>query len=253
MAANKNDYAVLDKFNFERKPVGVKYVLAKPEDIKKIDKTLNMCEMLKYAQEGNAFYAGEEDLVCVGIEQVLLGMKDADPLLVSGAFGGAEGLFQGASSNRAMYQILPTLPKKSVRYAVFAPLDKMAFDPDVLIMTANINQAQTLLRSVNYTTGMPFESKMTPVVACAWMYIYPVVSGELNYIITGLGLGMQALNIFPPGLFIISVPFQRLSMVLENLKSMPYNATFAPGPGGDLHRSRVNKMMGEMRKKLDLK
>jgi uncharacterized protein (DUF169 family) len=252
MPAKKRDYSALDKFNFERKPVGVKFVLARPKGMKKPDKALNMCEMIKYAQEGNAFYVGEEDLACVGIEQVILGMKDADPLLVSGAFGGAEGLFQGASSNRAMYQILPTMPKGSVRFAMFAPLDKMNFDPDVLIMVANINQAQTLLRTVNYSTGMPFESKMTPVVACAWMYIYPVVSGELNYIITGLGLGMQALNIYPPGLFIISVPFQRIPMMLENLKSMPYNATFAPGPGGDLHRKRVNKMMGEMRKKLDL-
>ncbi len=252
MPTKKRDYSVLDKFNFERQPVGVKFVLARPKDMKKPEKALNMCEMIKHAQEGNAFYVGEEDLVCVGIEQVILGMKDADPLLVSGAFGGEEGLFEGASSCRAMYQVLPTLPKGSVRYAMFAPLGKMTFDPDVLIMVANINQAQTLLRTVNYSTGMPFESKMTPVVACAWIYVYPVVSGELNYIITGLGLGMQALNIFPPGLFIISVPFQRIPMMLENLKSMTYNAAFAPGPGGDLHRKRVNKMMGEMRKKLEL-
>lgn len=250
MAAKKRDYSVLDKFNFERQPIGVKFVLAKPEGMKKPDKALNMCEMIKYAQEGNAFYVGEEDLVCVGIEQVIMGMKDADPLLVSGAFGGEEGLFQTASSCRAMYQVLPALPKGSVRYAMFAPLDKLTFDPDVLIMVANINQAQTLLRTVNYSNGMPFESKMTPVVACAWIYIYPVISGELNYIITGLGLGMQALNIFPPGLFIISVPFQRIPTMLENLQNMPYNATFKPGPGGDLHRSRVNKAMADMRKKL---
>jgi uncharacterized protein (DUF169 family) len=78
---------------------------------------------------------------------------------------------------------------------------QVSFDPDVMIMTANISQAQALLRSVNYSTGEPFVSKATPVVACSWIYIYPVVSGELNYVITGLGLGMQALNIFPPACF----------------------------------------------------
>ncbi len=252
MAKQKQDYSVLDKFNFELKPVGVQFVIEKPKGIRKPGKALNMCEMLKYAQEGHVFYVGEEDLVCVGIEQMILGMKDPEPILVSGSFGGEEGLFKGNSACRAMYGILPTLPKGSVRYAVFAPVDKMTFDPDVLIMTANINQAQTILRSVNYSTGMPFVSKATPVVACAWIYIYPVVSGELNYFVTGLGLGMQALNIFPPGLFLISVPFQKLPLVLGNLKEMGYSATTAPGPGGDTHRQRVDKMKADMKKRMNL-
>jgi uncharacterized protein (DUF169 family) len=244
------EFAVLDKFKFERKPVGVKFMITRPRGIKKLAKELNFCEMLKEAQEGNAFYVGPDDWVCVGVEQMILGMKDPEPLLVSGIFGGDEELFSGASACRAMYQYLPRLPKGSVQYVAFAPVDKLTFDPDVLIITANINQAQTVLRSVNYSTGEPFVSKATPVVACAWIYIYPVVSGELNYYITGLGLGMQALNIFPPGLFLISVPFQRIPTMLENLKKMPYNPKPAPGPGGPAHRKRVNKMMEDLRKKI---
>jgi uncharacterized protein (DUF169 family) len=250
MAAKKRDFSVLDKFHFERKPVGVKFMVSRPRGIKRLGKELNMCEMIKEAQEGNAFYVGPEDWVCVGVEQMILGMKDPEPLLVSGAFGGEEGLFSGASACRAMYDYLPRLPKGSVKNVAFAPVDKLTFDPDLLVMTANINQAQTLLRSINFSTGKPFASRATPVVACAWIYVYPVVSGELNYFITGLGLGMQALNIFPPGLFLISVPFQQIPIMLENLKEMPYSPTFAPGPGGPAHRKRVNKMMAEMRKKI---
>ena len=250
MVSKSRDYSVLDKFNFERKPVGVKYMITRPEGIKRLEKELNFCEMLKEAQEGNTFYVAPEDWVCVGVEQMILGMKDPEPLLVSGAFGGDEGLFQGANACRAMYNYLPRMPKDSVQYVAFAPADKLTFDPDVLVITANLMQAQTILRSVNYSTGEPFVSKATPVVACAWIYVYPVVSGELNYYITGLGLGMQALNIFPPGLFLISVPFQRIPTVLENLKGMPYNPTPVPGPGGNAHRKRVNKMMVEMRKKI---
>jgi uncharacterized protein (DUF169 family) len=250
MVSKLRDYSVLNKFKFERKPVGVKFLITKPKGIKRLAKELNMCEMLKEAQEGNAFYVGPEDWVCVGVEQMILGMKDPEPLLVSGLFGGEEGLFKGASACRAMYDYLPRMPKGSVQYVAFSPVDKLTFDPDVLIMTANINQAQTLLRSINYSTGQPFVSKATPVVACAWIYVYPVVSGELNYFITGLGMGMQALNIFPPGLFLISVPFQRISTMLENLKEMGYNPSPAPGPGGAAHRKRVNKMMTDMRRKI---
>ena len=251
MAAKKHDFSVLDKFDFERKPVGVKFQVQKPEGINKAGKPLNMCEMIKHAQEGNVFYIGEEDLVCVGIEQMILGMKDPEPLLVSGAFGGEEGLFKGDNACRAMYDVLPTLPKNSVRYAVFAPIDKMTFEPDEVIMMADITRAQTLLRCINYSTGMPFVSKSTPVVACAWIFIYPIVSGELNYFMTGLGLGMQAMNMFPPGLFIITVPFQKIPIMLDNLQEMGNNPTL-PGPGGVEHRKRVDKMKGEMKKRLGL-
>jgi len=250
MNSKPRDYSVFDKFDFERKPVGVKFLITRPEGVKKLDKELNMCEMLKEAQENDAFYVGPDDWVCVGVEQMILGMKDPEPILVSGLLGGDEGLFKGASACRAMYQYMPSLPKGSVEYVAFAPVDKLSFDPDVLVMTANINQAQTLLRSINYSTGQPFVSKGTPVVACSWIYVYPVVSGELNYFITGLGMGMQALNIFPPGLFLISVPFQLIPTMLENLKEMPYSPTTAPGPGGDAHRKRVNKLVEDMRKKI---
>jgi len=250
MASTLRDYSVLDKFQFERKPVGVKFMIDRPEGIKHLDKELNMCEMLKEAQENDAFYVGPEDWVCVGVEQMILGMKDPEPILVSGIFGGDEGLFKGANSCRAMYEYLPRMPKDSVQYVAFAPVDKLTFDPDVLVMTANINQAQTLLRSINYSTGQPLVSKATPVVACSWIYVYPVVSGELNYFITGLGMGMQALNIFPPGLFLISVPFQLIPTMLENLKEMSYSPTTAPGPGGVAHRKRVKKLMEDLRNRI---
>jgi uncharacterized protein (DUF169 family) len=251
MAEKRRDFSVLDKFGFERKPVGIKFSITRPEGIKRIGKELNFCEMLKEAQEGNAFYVGPEDWVCVGVEQMILGIKDPEPALVSGIFGGEEGLFSGANACRAMYDYLPRMQKGSVKYVAFAPVDKLSFDPDLMVITANINQAQTLLRSINYSTGQPFVSRATPVVACAWIYVYPVVSGELNYVITGLGLGMQALNIFPPGLFLISVPFQRIPTMLENLKEMPYRQATAAGPGGPAHRKRVNKMLAEMRKRIE--
>ncbi|OGO06443.1 MAG: hypothetical protein A2Y92_00180 [Chloroflexi bacterium RBG_13_57_8] len=250
MAETRRDYSVLEKFGLERKPVGVKFLIARPKGIERLSKELNFCEMLKEAQEGRAFYVGPEDWVCVGVEQMILGMKDPEPALVSGIFGGDEGLFKGANACRAMYEYLPRMPKGSVQYVAFAPVDKLTFEPDVLIITANVHQAQTLLRSVNYSTGQPFVSKTTPVVACSWIYVYPVVSGELNYVITGLGMGMQALNIFPPGLFLISVPFQRIPTMLENLKEISYSPTSAPGPGGPAHRKRVNQFLVDLRKKI---
>ncbi len=250
MSPKKRDYSVLDKFNFERKPVGVRFTIDRPRGIPRLTKEMNMCEMLKEAQQDGAFYAGDK-WYCVGVEEMILGIKDPEPVLVSGIFGGEEGLFRDATACRTMYQYLPTLPKGSVRYVTFAPLDKLTFDPDLLVITANVAQAQTVLRSINYSTGAPFVSRATPVVACAWIYVYPVVSGELNYYVTGLGLGMQALDVFPPGLFLISVPFQIIPTMLENLAEMPVHATSEAAVGGPAHRKRVNKFKEDLIKKIE--
>jgi uncharacterized protein (DUF169 family) len=251
VSTKKRDYSVLDKFDFERKPVGVKYLIARPKGIPRIAKELNFCEMLKEAQESGAFYVGPEDWRCVGVEQMILGMKDPEPILVSGMVGGEDKLFKENNACRAMYKYIPRFEKGSVQYVALAPLDEMTFDPDLLVITAPIDQAQTLVRCINYSTGEPFVSRATPVVACSWIYVYPVVSGELNYYITGLGLGMQALNIYPPGLFLISVPFQLIPTMLENLAEMEERSASEPGVGGPAHRKRVNQLLVDLRKRIE--
>ncbi len=252
MKPSKRDYSVLGKFNFERKPVGVKFLAERPEGIPHLTKALNFCEMLKESQTAAPFYVSKGDFHCV--EPMLLGFEDPEPILVSGLFGGKEGLFQEERACRAMYDYLPYMKKGSVHSVAFSPVDQLPFDPDVLVMTASIGQAQTLLRSINYSTGEAISTKFTPVCACAWMFNYPVLSGNMNFIVTGLGLGMQALNIFPPGLFLISVPWPRLGTMLENLAQMNIErlqaAQSRPGPGGDEHRKRVTKMMADLREEI---
>jgi uncharacterized protein (DUF169 family) len=68
------DLSIFNKFNFERPPVGVKFLLNKPQGIKKLDKKLALCEMLPEAQKGEAFYATKDDFECVG--PLVLGMEE---------------------------------------------------------------------------------------------------------------------------------------------------------------------------------
>lgn len=211
------DYSAFDRLGLERKPVGVKLLPLKPENIERLKEKRAMCEMFKEAQEGKAFYVQEEDFICV--EPLVLGMRDPEPALVSGAAGGSSALFEEARANRKLYQYVPKMLKGSVNYVAFAPIDKLTFDPDVLIVTATVSQARVILRSDCYSTGEPWSSIGTPVMACSWMYVYPVMSGKMNYLVTGLSMGMQAINLdIPEGLFLISIPWNLLSNVLENLK-----------------------------------
>lgn len=251
MNPSKRDYSILEKLNLERMPVGVKFMPSRPAGIPHLNKALNYCEMLKEAQTSDPFYVTKGDFHCV--EPMLLGFEDPEPILVSGMFGGREKLFQEERACRAMYEYLPYMKKGSVHSVSFSPVNKLPFDPDVLVIIADVAQAQTLLRSVNYSTGEAITAKFTPVCACAWIFNYPVLSGNMNFIVTGLGLGMQALNIFPPGLFIISVPWTKLGTMLENLNEMGtdrLSRAMTPGPGGNEHRKRVKKLMEDLREEI---
>lgn len=247
MNSTSPDYSVFDKFNFERKPVGVKFLITRPEGIKRLGKELNLCEMLKEAQAGNTFYAGREDFQCV--EPILLGMEDAEPLLVSGLFAAEEKIFKEARACRKMYQYIPKMMKGSVKYVAMSPVDRLPFDPDVLVIMANVKQAQALLRSIGYSTGDMWSSKGTPVISCSWIFIYPVITGEMNYTITGLGLGMEKLDTFPPGIFVISVPWNLLPTMTENLHEIPLGGAESP-PGGEVHRAYFKRTTAALRQKL---
>ncbi|MDH5782037.1 MAG: DUF169 domain-containing protein, partial [Dehalococcoidia bacterium] len=149
MSSIQQDLSIFNKFNFERPPVGIKFLLGKPDGIKRLDKTLAFCEMLREAQEAPPFYVTKEDFECVG--PLILGMEEPDPIFESGQIGPRLGIFKEARANRRIYPVIPRLTQGTVNYVAFSSLDKLSFEPDVLIFTANPSQAEILLRAHSYT------------------------------------------------------------------------------------------------------
>jgi len=130
---------------------------------------------------------------------------------------------------------------------VFAPLDEIDFDPDVLLITGTPSQAEIVLRASYYTTGKLLTSKMTPVIGCAWIYVYPYISGEINYTITGLCFGMKARQVYPEGLVIISIPFDLIPSVIHNLGRIKWVLpSYTEGRDNySRHFKRLEKELGE--------
>jgi hypothetical protein len=57
---------------------------------------------------------------------------------------------------------------------------------------------------------------------CSWLFVYPYISGEANFTVTGLGYGMKIKKLFPEGLLLISVPFDLLPALIDNLNDMQW-------------------------------
>ncbi len=220
MTATKRDYSILDKFNFEYKPVGVKFLLNRPKGLKKTDEQMPICRLFREAQINPPFYADKDTFTCV--DRLVLGMVEPEPTLESGQIGAKEKIYQAARANRRIYHHIQKIPRGTVRYVAFSPVDKLSFDPDLLILTATPSQAEVILRAASYSTGKPIVSRITPVLMCAWLFAYPYLSGELNYTVTGIGYGFRMQKILPEGLFVISVPFDMIDMLLSNLAEMEW-------------------------------
>jgi uncharacterized protein (DUF169 family) len=212
----------LRKLNFKFAPMAIKYCASQPKGIERLDRKLAFCEMIRYAQIGNAFYVHREDHTCP-VGPLVTGGPAPGAAFETGLFGEAIGANNAARAMRRHYDRLPKLAKDSIKCVAFSPLDQLVFEPDLLVLIGdNVEQTDILLRALTYKNGGLYESKSSYVLACAWLYIYPYLTGEWNFVTTGFSMGLATRKIYPPGLQIISVPYDRLPMLLENLNDMPW-------------------------------
>jgi len=215
------DLSIYNKFNFEKPPVGVKFLLNKPEGIEQIDKSLPFCEMFKEAQQREApFYFSKENENCVGKQA--LGMEEMQLFVESGLVGPKLGIYQEPRANNNIYQYVYTFNPGIVNHVAFSALDKLTFEPDLLILTATPSQAEIVLRAMSYSTGEIWEPKLAPVLACSWLYIYPYQSGKVNYMITGMTFGAKAKEVFEEGWILITIPYQWIPTITQNLKEIDW-------------------------------
>ena len=220
---------ILNKLKFDIQPIAFKYCVTKPDGLDRLDKKVAFCEMMKTAQEGKAFYADPENHDCFpGL--FVMGGDDKPVMYKSGVFGAEGEWYDEPRACRKLYECAPMLEKDTVKYVAFSPLDKLSFEPDLLILVAKVEQTAILVRAMSYGTGKSFVSQCTPVLACAWIFNQPYLTGEMNYITTGIGIGMTRRKVVPPGLQLMSIPYDLFSTMLESLQKMPWvHPLFKPG------------------------
>jgi uncharacterized protein (DUF169 family) len=223
----KTDLSIFGKLELEKPPVGVKFLFHKPEGIEQLDKSLALCEMLPEAQRrGAAFYFTRENENCFGSSVVGMAENGPSPSFAqSGELGVKLEIFQEQRANKRLFQINPGLPRGTVNYVVLAPLDKITFEPDLLLFMVNATQAELILRAMTYSTGEMYDSKTTTALSCAWLYAYPYITGKVNYYISGMGFGSIGREALEPGWVLIAIPYNWIPTIAENLKEMKWKLT----------------------------
>lgn len=217
----QTDLSIYRKFNFEKPPVGVKFLPGRPKGMEQLDKTMALCEMIDEAQQrGTAFYIDKDNEDCAGA--MILGMVDPSPPPGGGELGVKWGIYQEASVNEKLSENAPKIPPGNINYIVFSPLEQITFEPDLLFLVTTTSQAEIVLRAMSYSTAELWTSKATSGGACAYLFAYPYLSGKVNYVATGLTLGLKGRKVYPEGRFIFSIPHDWIPVITRNLEKMEW-------------------------------
>ncbi len=220
--ADKTDFSIIDTLGLSLPPIGIFYDLFRPEGIRQLDKEkkMSLCEMLKYAQqEAEPFYFSDENTeTCVGKNMV--GISEFPPSALSGQIGERLGVFDNPRCNARLYYSVKRLPKGTVNFVSFVPYPKLERVPDVLIFAGTPSQMEPVLRAATYSTGCSYSSKCTPVMGCSWLFVYPFMTGEINFVVPAFVHGLHGREIWPKDYVAVSVPYQWIPTVIGNLGKM---------------------------------
>ena len=248
MKSLTRNLSIFGEFELDLKPVGVKFLLFKPEGVAKLQKKMSICEMMKEGQSGEPFYADVNNFTCVG--PIITGMVETDPVFESGHIGEELHIFEEARANRRLYHYITKLERDSVRYVVFSPLDKLTYDPDVLILASDNRHLEIILRAMCFATGKMWSSVGTPVIECSWLLTYPYISGEVNFLVTEISHGMVSKQVYPAGTILISIPYDKLEPIMDGLRKIEwYPSMFTEGR--EAHDMKFAQTAESLHKKLE--
>jgi len=112
---------------------------------------MNTCQITALVRYyGRAMYATLEDLACV-IGAVTLGMMEPPENMLSGKI--AEMLHADLESARRFTKLVPRIPFGRVKAFAAAPLNRLNFDPDIVVMYGNTAQAMRVVQAYLYRRG----------------------------------------------------------------------------------------------------
>ena len=217
----ESEKALIRKLALPYPAVAIRFRFEAPDAPRYAGEKLAFCQYVKYTQDtGRHFFIGVDDDACYG--KVALGMVPKPPVTAFGQAGYDFGCYKTPIGNQQLYQKLPVLEPNTVRYVEFCPALDCDFDPELLFFVADLPQADILMRATSYISGDLWESVSSPVMSCAWMYAYPIISGKVNHITTGFYHGLKRRKAYPPGLRMIAVPFRKMPEFFRALEEMDW-------------------------------
>lgn len=168
--------------NLKGSPVAVKLARSKdeiPASIPELDGKIRHCEMVQKARNGDAFYSTKEHHACAGGAGAL-GIAETPEKIRSGEFYYGLGRFQTLDAAKSTMKAVPTTGERFFA-SIYAPLEKAAFIPDVIVIIGNPKQLLRIAQANIFHAGGRNTVDFSGIQSlCADAVAEPYRTGELN-------------------------------------------------------------------------
>jgi len=170
-------------------PVAVKLVRTRediPAGVPEIGDKVRHCEMVQKARGGDVFYATKEKHACAGGAGAL-GVAESPPKVLSGEFYFGLGDFASTGAAKRTTGAITRMDESYVA-TLYAPLEKAAFKPDVVVIIGNPRQMMRIAKANVYALGGRNYADFAGIQSiCADAVAEPFLTGDLNFTLGCMG------------------------------------------------------------------
>ncbi len=203
-------------------PVAVKMYVSLddlPEKIKVAGRDLKMqltnCQAMGMARlQGRSIAITADDVTCP-FGAVTLGFLPPKEGFLDGSVA-AKRSFQSKEAEARNAQGLCRFKYQKYTAAVYAPLERALFQPDVIVIYGNSAQMMRLVQGYLYQTGGYLNSQLSGCFDCADSVTKAIITGEPQVVLPSNGA--RVFGGAKDSELIFSMPYQKTQQVLEGLK-----------------------------------
>ncbi len=203
----------------EREPVAIKWSVREPKNIKKEEGKSRFCTKLDKASNGEIFYSTVDQEECMGGMRYS-GMKDRKELpknMQSGAFLVPAGVYKSIPAVQRSWQENMPIEAGIFDAVIFSPLSKVDFEPDIIFLVCNSEQAMMILHANAYDSGSHgLGADSGPI--CSSMASVPYLTGKVTYGFGDIG-SRNNMNLKPEDVM-VTIPAGDMGRILDNLIEM---------------------------------
>jgi uncharacterized protein (DUF169 family) len=211
--------------DLEKEPVAIKWSVREPRNIPKEEGKSRFCTKLTKAMQGEVFYATAEEEECMGGARYA-GLKDKCEFpqnMQSGSFLVPMGVYKDIPAVQRSWKHNMNVDPGIFNAVTFAPLNKAEFDPDVIFIICNAEQAMEILHANAYDSGSHgLGADSGPI--CSTMAALPYLTGKVTY---GFGdTGSRRNMEITREQVMVTIPASELSRIVDNLDEMRNKRNF---------------------------
>jgi uncharacterized protein (DUF169 family) len=163
-----------------RPPIGISIISELQVPMPVLKSGMRFCEMWIKAMEGEVVCATVKEHTCDG-GAYYLGMAPPSVEQKSGVLLSKRiKLYRSPMAAVRTNECSPKIPAGTGVATICAPLEKVGWDVDVILIICSPIAAMKLLENVTYHTGGAVTG-MTGPAACSVAVAYPFISGKVNY------------------------------------------------------------------------